>query len=63
MTYGFRLWFFKGARVKGIIKAMSQVQATAARWITGTFRTTPGGGCRIFGRVVAYAHPPSASSR
>jgi hypothetical protein len=44
ITYGFRLWYFKGARVKGLIKAMSQVQHTAARWICGNFRTTPGGG-------------------
>jgi hypothetical protein len=43
MTYGFCLWFFKGAHVKGLIKAMSQVQYTAARWITGNFRTAPGG--------------------
>jgi hypothetical protein len=50
MTYGFRLWFFKGAWVKGIVKAMSQVQATTAvRWITGTFRTTPGGGAESLG--------------
>jgi hypothetical protein len=44
ITYGFRLWYFKGARVKGLIKAMSQVQHTAARWICGNFCTTPGGG-------------------
>jgi hypothetical protein len=29
---------------KGLIKAMSQVQHTAVRWICGNFRTTPGGG-------------------
>jgi hypothetical protein len=44
ITYGFRLWYFGGACVKGLIKAMSQVQHTAARWICGNFRTTPGGG-------------------
>jgi hypothetical protein len=44
ITYGFRLWYFKGARIKGLIKAMSQVQHTAARWICGNFRTTSGGG-------------------
>jgi hypothetical protein len=52
MTYGFRLWFFKGARVKGIVKAMSQVQATAVWWITGTFRTTPGGGAESLGGLL-----------
>jgi hypothetical protein len=44
ITYGFCLWYFKGARVKGLIKAMSQVQHTAVRWICGNFQTTPGGG-------------------
>jgi hypothetical protein len=44
IMYGFRLWYFKGARVKGLIKAMSQVQHTAVRWICGNFRTTLGGG-------------------
>jgi hypothetical protein len=44
ITYGFCLWYFKGAHVKGLIKAMSQVQHTAARWICGNFRTTLGGG-------------------
>jgi Reverse transcriptase (RNA-dependent DNA polymerase) len=43
MTYGLRLWYFKGARVQGSIKALSQVQARAVRWITGCFHTTPGG--------------------
>jgi hypothetical protein len=42
MMYGFRLWFFKSAHVKGLVKAMSQVQCTAARWITGNFCTAPG---------------------
>jgi hypothetical protein len=37
------------------LSVLSQVQATAVRWITGTFRTTPGGG------AIAYAHPPSTS--
>jgi hypothetical protein len=49
MTYGFRLWFFKGARVKGLVKAMSQVQCTATRWITGNFCTAPGGSGECLG--------------
>jgi Reverse transcriptase-like len=44
MTYGLQLWYFKGARVQGSIKALSQVQAHAVHWITGCFRTTPIGG-------------------
>jgi hypothetical protein len=52
MTYGFRLWFFKGARVKGLVKAMSQVQCTAARWITGNFRTAPGGSGECLGGLL-----------
>jgi hypothetical protein len=44
ITYGFHLWYFKGTHIKGLIKAMSQVQHTAMRWICGTFHTTPGGG-------------------
>jgi hypothetical protein len=52
MTYGFRLWFFKGARVKGLVKAMSQVQCTATRWITGNFRTAPGGSGECLGGLL-----------
>jgi hypothetical protein len=52
MTYGFCLWFFKGARVKGLVKAMSQVQCTAARWITGNFRTAPGGSGECLGGLL-----------
>jgi hypothetical protein len=44
MTYGLRLWFFKGAHVQGSIKALAQIQSSAARWISGGFRTTPIGG-------------------
>jgi len=43
-TYGYRLWYFKGARVKGLIKSMEQMQRRAALWITGAFRTSPGAG-------------------
>jgi hypothetical protein len=44
MTYGLHLWCFQGARVQGSIKALAQIQSAAARWITGTFHTTPIGG-------------------
>jgi hypothetical protein len=37
---------------KGLIKAMSQVQCTAARWITGNFRTAPGGSGECLGGLL-----------
>jgi hypothetical protein len=52
MTYGLRLWYFKGARVKGLVKAMSQVQSAATRWIDGVFRTTPAGSRECLGGVL-----------
>jgi hypothetical protein len=52
MTYGFHLWFFKGTCVKGLVKAMSQVQYTAVRWITGNFRTAPGGSGECLGELL-----------
>jgi hypothetical protein len=44
MTYGLCLWYFRGARIQGSIKALTQIQSAAARWITGAFRTTLIGG-------------------
>jgi Reverse transcriptase (RNA-dependent DNA polymerase)/Reverse transcriptase-like len=44
MTYGLRLWYYWGAHVSGSIKALSRVQSSAVRWITGCFRTSPVGG-------------------
>ena len=43
-TYGLRLWYLQGARLKGIIKNLSVVQRLAALWITSCFRTSPTGG-------------------
>src|SRR4029077_12887106 len=42
-TYGTRLWNFEGSRNKGPSKALKSMQAAAARWITGAFRTSPSG--------------------
>ncbi|KAF5318585.1 hypothetical protein D9619_010813 [Psilocybe cf. subviscida] len=43
-TYGFRLWYFAGAKNKTAIKTLNKMQRQAALWITGAFRTSPGGG-------------------
>ncbi|KDR65264.1 hypothetical protein GALMADRAFT_21607, partial [Galerina marginata CBS 339.88] len=43
-TYGYRLWYFDGARCKGSVKLLSQMQRKAALWITGAFSTSPGPG-------------------
>jgi hypothetical protein len=42
--YGHRLWFFKGAKVKGVLKSLTSMQWKAACWITGAFCTSPTGG-------------------
>jgi hypothetical protein len=42
--YGHRLWFFKGAKVKGVLKSLTSMQRKAACWITDMFRTSPTGG-------------------
>ncbi|RXW14339.1 hypothetical protein EST38_g11512 [Candolleomyces aberdarensis] len=43
-TYGHRLWYFEGAKVKGVLKSLNSMQRKAALWITGAFRTSPTGG-------------------
>ena len=43
-TYGHRLWYFEGAKVKGVLKSLTSMQRKAACWITGAFRTSPTGG-------------------
>lgn len=43
-TYGFRMWYYKGARNKGLLSQLSRMQRKAAVWITGAFRTSPSGG-------------------
>jgi Reverse transcriptase (RNA-dependent DNA polymerase) len=43
-TYGYRLWYFNGARCKGAEKLLQQMQRKAALWITGAFSTSPTGG-------------------
>jgi hypothetical protein len=43
-TYSHRLWFFEGAKVKGILKSLTSMQRKAACWITGVFHTSSTGG-------------------
>jgi hypothetical protein len=43
-TYSHRLWYFKGAKVKGVLKSLTSMQRKAACWITGAFHTSPTGG-------------------
>jgi hypothetical protein len=44
LTYGLRLWHFKGAKFQGVLKTLAKMQRVAALWITGCFRTSPTGG-------------------
>jgi hypothetical protein len=43
-TYGHRLWFFEGTKVKGVLKSLTSMQRKAVCWITGMFCTSPTGG-------------------
>ncbi|RXW11931.1 hypothetical protein EST38_g13925 [Candolleomyces aberdarensis] len=43
-TYGHRLWYYEGAKVKGALKSLKSMQRKAALWITGAFCTSPTGG-------------------
>ncbi|KJA13753.1 hypothetical protein HYPSUDRAFT_209280 [Hypholoma sublateritium FD-334 SS-4] len=45
-TYGFRLWFYNKAPIKGVMKLLTSMQHKAAIWITGAFKTSPTGGYR-----------------
>src|SRR5882757_1379574 len=56
-TYGFRLWFFKGARNKKTLKNLNSMQRRAALWITGAFRTSPNVGVEaIAGLIPIHLH-------
>ncbi|KAF5347005.1 hypothetical protein D9756_011008 [Leucocoprinus leucothites] len=56
-TYGFRLWYFEGARNKALLKSLSSMQRRAAIWITGAFRTSPSGGTEsIAGLIPIHLH-------
>ncbi|KAF5363361.1 hypothetical protein D9756_000876 [Leucocoprinus leucothites] len=56
-TYGFRLWYFEGARNKALLKSLSSMQRRAALWITGAFHTSPSGGIEsIAGLIPIHLH-------
>ena len=56
-TYGFRLWFFKGAKNKTAFKILTQMQRKAALWITGAFCTSPTGGTEaLAGLIPIHLH-------
>ncbi|RXW14702.1 hypothetical protein EST38_g11150 [Candolleomyces aberdarensis] len=54
-TYGHRLWYYEGTKVKGALKSLNSMQRKAALWITGAFRTSP------TGRVESLAGLPPIS--
>jgi hypothetical protein len=53
-TYGYRLWFFDGARCKGAMKLLGQMQRKAALWITGAFSTSPGPGVEALAGLLPF---------
>ena len=56
-TYGFRLWFFEGAKNKTAFKFLTQMQRKAALWITGAFHTSPTGGTEaLAGLIPVHLH-------
>src|SRR5262249_30079906 len=56
-TYGYRLWFHKGARYVGLLKLLTTMQRKAALWITGAFRTSPSGGAEaLAGLMPIHLH-------
>ncbi|CAA7267573.1 unnamed protein product [Cyclocybe aegerita] len=51
-TYGYRLWYFDGARNKGTMNQLKRMQRKAALWITGAFRTSPTGGLEALAGLI-----------
>ncbi|CAA7267598.1 unnamed protein product [Cyclocybe aegerita] len=51
-TYGYRLWYFDGARNKGAMNQLKWMQRKAALWITGAFRTSPTGGLEALAGLI-----------
>ncbi|CAA7271388.1 unnamed protein product [Cyclocybe aegerita] len=51
-TYSYRLWYFDGARNKGAMNQLKQMQRKAALWITGAFRTSPTGGLEALAGLI-----------
>src|SRR5882757_8245025 len=63
-TYGFRLWFYRGAHNKKTLKNLNSMQRRAALWITGAFRTSPNVGVEaIAGLIPIHLHLCKLSQR
>jgi hypothetical protein len=63
-TYGHRLWFFDGAKVKGVLQQLTSMQRKAALWIVGAFRTSPTGGVEaLAGLIPIRLHLEKLSKR
>jgi Reverse transcriptase (RNA-dependent DNA polymerase) len=63
MTYGLHLWYYRGTRISGSIKALSHVQSCAVKCCTVDYRVLlhlPGWGDGISGWAASYA-PVAAS--
>jgi hypothetical protein len=56
-TYGYRLWYYDKAKVKGLMSSLSKMQWHTTLWIIGAFRTSPTGGCEaIAGLILIHLH-------
>ena len=63
-TYGFQLWFFKGAPTIKNISKLNKMQCRAALWITGAFRTSPSEGVEaIAGLIPVNLHLKKLNGR
>ncbi|CAA7267569.1 unnamed protein product [Cyclocybe aegerita] len=51
-TYVYHLWYFDGARNKGTMNQLKQMQQKAALWTTGAFRTSPTGGLEALAGLI-----------
>ncbi|TFY73624.1 hypothetical protein EWM64_g10388, partial [Hericium alpestre] len=47
LTYGVRVWYNPRKPRLNLLKPLRRAQTTAARWILGTFRTSPAGGMEV----------------
>ncbi|KAF4617968.1 hypothetical protein D9613_013028 [Agrocybe pediades] len=63
-TYGYRLWFYEGARIKGVLADFRKMQRKAALWIKGAFRTSPTGGVEsLAGLIPIHLHLKKLAGR
>ncbi|PPR03350.1 hypothetical protein CVT26_007797 [Gymnopilus dilepis] len=50
------MWYYNGARNKGIIKMLTSMQRKAGLWITGAFRTSPTSGVKALAGLLPIPH-------